>query len=131
MNERMVNPQTRYYDVSLAELMPPLPLSENLLHDIYTRCCLFSRFIGESICRELGWTQEQLARYAQPPQERCITPLTAEERKMVLAVVKARLKQLLQYLEDCPGLHDTLQTEAGGGSLFGAGRTREMRPAHR
>ncbi|CAL1518565.1 hypothetical protein MMC2321_02308 [Chitinophaga sp. MM2321] len=114
------------FEQSLSKLFPLLPLSENELHDSYTRLCNFPIYIKECLSRELGWTKEEFFQRVLPPLAGYNHKgLNEAETIIVRAVIKARLKMFTQYLEDAPELVCSLRNSSN--QCFGGGATNEQR----
>ena len=100
--------EQKMFAENLAKLFPPSPLSDNELHDTYTRLCNFPLYIKEYLRRELGWTESQFSQLVLPTLGgRNIRP-TDEEIQKARIIIKTQLAYLLRYLDISPGLVYTL-----------------------
>lgn len=96
--------EQKMFAKNLAKLFPPAPLSDNELHDTYTRLCNFPLYIKEYLRREFGWTESQFSELVLPTLGgRNIRP-TDEELEQARIIIKAQLSYLLRYLDISPGL---------------------------
>ncbi|PSL42389.1 hypothetical protein CLV51_11327 [Chitinophaga niastensis] len=101
--------EQKMFAENLAKLFPPAPLSDNELHDTYTRLCNFPLYIKEHLRRELGWTESLFSQLVLPNLGgRNMSP-TDEEMQKARIIIKAQLSYLLQYLDISPGLVSTLK----------------------
>ncbi|SKD09424.1 hypothetical protein SAMN05660461_5312 [Chitinophaga ginsengisegetis] len=91
-------------EATLSKCFPPAPLSENELHDSYTRLCNFPIYIKEYLRRELGWTDSQFSQFVMPPLGGRNVKATKQEIAVARVIIKNQLKLLLQYLDVSPGL---------------------------
>ncbi|WP_436491555.1 hypothetical protein [Chitinophaga sp. ARDCPP14] len=96
--------EQRLFAENLAKLFPPVPLSDNELHDTYTRLCNFPIYIKEYLRRELGWTESQFSELVLPPRPGRNMRPTDEELLKIRIIVKAQLSYLLRYLDISPSL---------------------------
>lgn len=104
--------QLKTFGEALLKLFPPVPLSDNELHDSYTRICNFSIYIKEYLRRELGWTESQFSEMVLASMDGRNTQPTKEEIAIARVIIKTQLRLLLQYLEISPSLVNTLKKAA-------------------
>lgn len=88
---------------ALSKLFPPLPLSENELHDSFIRLCNFPHVIQECICYELCWTESDFSKRALRPLKGQTIGPNEREILIIREVLKLRLNMLMQYLETVAG----------------------------
>lgn len=66
MRTRFRTSQLQAFEDILLKLLPPIPVSENELHDSYTTLCNFPIYIKEYLRREFGWTDSQFSEMIRP-----------------------------------------------------------------
>ncbi|PSL44640.1 hypothetical protein CLV51_10512 [Chitinophaga niastensis] len=96
--------EQKMFAENLAKLFPPAPLSDNELHDTYTRLCNFPLYIKEYLRRELGWTESQFSQLVLPTLGGRNMRPTDEEIQKVRIIIKTQLSYLLRYLDISPSL---------------------------
>lgn len=96
--------EQKMFAENIAKLFPPAPLSDNELHDTYTRLCNFPLYIKEHLRRELGWTESLFSQLVLPNLGGRNKMPTNEEMQKARIIIKAQLSYLQQYLDISPGL---------------------------
>ncbi len=109
MRTRFRTSQLQAFEEILFKLFPPVPVSENELHDSYVRLCNFPIYIKEYLRRELGWTESQFSEMTLPSLAGRNMQPTREEITIARAIIKAQLKILLQYLEVSSAMINTIK----------------------
>jgi hypothetical protein len=81
------------------KFFPSSPLSENELHDSFTRLRNFPLLIQECICYKLDWDESTFAQRWLRPHERGPLGPTERETLIIREVMKLHLNMFLEYLE--------------------------------
>ncbi|MBS0027664.1 hypothetical protein ACTJJ0_31965 [Chitinophaga sp. 22321] len=104
--------EQKMFAKNLAKLFPPAPLSDNELHDTYTRLCNFPLYIKEHLRRELGWTESQFSQLVLPNLGGRNMAPTEEEMQKARIIIKTQLSYLLRYLDISPSLVHALNNDS-------------------
>ncbi|NLR58873.1 hypothetical protein HGH93_12225 [Chitinophaga polysaccharea] len=114
MKKLRTNEQKMFAE-NLVKLFPPMPLSDNELHDTYTRLCNFPLYIKEHLRRELGWTESLFSQLVLPNLGGRNMKPTEEEMQKARIIIKTQLSYLVQYLDISPGLVCSLNKGVSSG----------------